>query len=184
MKKVFLLSLLLVLGACNQNSTNSKEENKAKTTSETTETQTETTSEELSLKNQDTFGEDFELVKVKTSAEILEAYQSMTEGDSLKVKFEAKINSVCTKKGCWMRLAIGENEEAFVKFKDYAFFVPKDSAGETAVVNGIAYLETSSVEDQKHMAEDAGKSAEEIAAITQPKSNMAFMATGVKYQLK
>ncbi|MCE2790741.1 MAG: DUF4920 domain-containing protein [Saprospiraceae bacterium] len=44
---------------------------------------------------------------------------------------------------------------------------------------GKAYRETTSVEDLKHFAEDEGKSAEEIAAITEPKTELKFMASGV-----
>ncbi|SHE87638.1 protein of unknown function [Psychroflexus salarius] len=189
MKKAVLLSILIALSACQQNSSSSAEsEQKASevetSTGKESKEGVDESSKELSLQNQTTFGEDFELTEVKSSTEIFELYNNLTPGDTLQVKFEAKVNSVCKKKGCWMRLAIGEQEEAFVKFKDYAFFVPKDSAGETAVVNGKAYVENVSVEEQRHMAEDAGKSEDEIAAITEPKSTLAFMASGVKYQMK
>jgi hypothetical protein len=186
MKKALLLSILLALGACNQNSSTSETETtEVNTPTEETSVEAEDKeSKELSLEHQNRFGEDFKLEDVKTSAEMLALYDTMAEGDTLNVKFEAKVNSVCKKKGCWMRLAIGEDHESFVKFKDYAFFVPKDSAGETAVVNGKAYVERVSVDEQQHMAEDAGKTEEEIAAITEPKLTLAFMASGVKYQLK
>ncbi|QSS96416.1 DUF4920 domain-containing protein [Psychroflexus sp. ALD_RP9] len=195
MKKAVLLSILLGLAACQQNSSSSAENEKKATEIEAStekegkdsveeSSQEEESTKELSLQDQTIFGEDFELTDVKSSTEIFELYNNLNTGDTLQVKFEAKVNSVCKKKGCWMRLAIGEQEEAFVKFKDYAFFVPKNSAGETAVVNGKAYVENVSVEEQRHMAEDAGKSEEEIAAITEPKSTLAFMASGVKYQMK
>jgi hypothetical protein len=35
------------------------------------------------------------------------------------------------------------------------------------------------VEELKHLAEDAGKSKEEIEAITEPKEELKFLATGV-----
>ncbi len=195
MKKAVLLSILIALSACQQNSSSSAESEQKASEVETStgkeskenvdeSSQEDESSKELSLQDQTTFGEDFELTDVKSSPEIFELYNNLNTGDTLQVKFEAKVNSVCKKKGCWMRLAIGEQEEAFVKFKDYAFFVPKDSAGETAVVNGKAYVENVSVEEQRHMAEDAGKSEDEIAAITEPKSTLAFMASGVKYQMK
>lgn len=53
-----------------------------------------------------------------------------------------------------------------VKFKDYAFFMPKDCAGKKAVVDGYAYTQTTSVEELKHLAGDAGKPQAEIDAIT------------------
>ena len=67
----------------------------------------------------------------------------------------------------------------FVRFKDYGFFVPKDAAGKKVVMNGAAFLEEMSVEDQKHYAEDEGASEEELAQITAPKRTLRFEADGV-----
>ena len=67
-----------------------------------------------------------------------------------------------------------------VKFKDYGFFVPKKGLeGKRAVLQGYATRETLTVEMQRHYAEDAGKSKEEIARITEPKYTMFFLADGV-----
>lgn len=111
------------------------------------------------------------------ASDVAEKYASLKEGDTALVKFEAPISSVCAAKGCWMRLDAGE-EEVFVKFKDYGFFVPLDAEGD-AIVKGKAYLEEVTVDELQHMAEDAGKSKEEIAAITEPKRELRFMADGV-----
>ena len=102
--------------------------------------------------------------------------------DSMNVVLKAKVGEVCQAKGCWMNLVDSQGqstEELFVKFKDYAFFVPKDIAGQEVLIEGVAYKEQTSVEELKHYAEDAGKSAEEIAAITESITEMKFMATGV-----
>ncbi len=99
--------------------------------------------------------------------------------DSLKVKLTATIADVCQKKGCWMNLNIGKDQTMKVSFKDYAFFVPKDAAGKTTVIEGVAFTDTTSVADLKHYAEDAGKSKEEIEKITQPEINIGFEAHGV-----
>ena len=44
---------------------------------------------------------------------------------------------------------------------------------------GKAFVKETSVEELKHYAEDAGKSKEEIAKITEPKLEMSFEASGV-----
>ncbi|SEQ41644.1 protein of unknown function [Hyunsoonleella jejuensis] len=106
-------------------------------------------------------------------------YASMAEGDSIDTKMKAKVNKVCQAKGCWMTLDLGEDKEVMVKFKDYGFFVPKDIAGKEVVINGKAYIKEVSVDEQRHYAEDAGKSAEEIAEITEPKRTYSFEADGV-----
>jgi len=67
-----------------------------------------------------------------------------------------------------------------VRFKDYGFFVPKDISGKDVIVEGKAYSTEVSVEELRHYAEDAGKSKEEIMAITEPEQTYAFLATGVR----
>jgi len=124
------------------------------------------------------FGDKITDQDVMSDQALLKQYQNMKPGDTTEVKFSAKVNSVCQKKGCWMRLDLGE-KEAFVKFKDYGFFVPKDIAGEKAIVYGKAFVEETSVEDLKHFALDAGKSQEEIDAITEPELSYSFISSGV-----
>ena len=77
-----------------------------------------------------------------------------------------------------MRLAV-EDQEAFVKFKNYGFFVPKYLSEVDVIVSGKAYVSQTSVEDLKHFAQDAGKPQEEIDAITEPELSLDFMADGV-----
>ena len=46
-------------------------------------------------------------------------------------------------------------------------------------MHGKAYYQITSLDELRHYAEDAGKSAEEIAAITEPKKELRFLASGV-----
>jgi hypothetical protein len=102
--------------------------------------------------------------------------------DSLPIKLTGKIMDVCQKKGCWMEMDLGNNKSIRVTFKDYAFFVPKDAAGKTAIIDGYAYTDTISVAMQKHYAEDEGKSKAEIEAIKEPQIETTFEARGVIIQ--
>jgi hypothetical protein len=106
----------------------------------------------------------------------------MSQADSLEAKVVGKVSGVCQTKGCWMNI-ISDNDttktEMFVEFKDYGFFMPKDLAGKEVVMLGKAFREETSVEDLKHFAEDEGLSAEEIAKITEPKTELKFLASGV-----
>jgi hypothetical protein len=106
-------------------------------------------------------------------------YRRVQGKDSLNAKIQVKINEACQKKGCWMNVDLGNGEEMMVRFKDYGFFVPKDCDGSKAIIEGVAYTETLSVETLRHYAEDAGKSAEEINAITKPETKLSFEAFGV-----
>lgn len=106
-------------------------------------------------------------------------YNVMNVGDSINSKFKAKVNSVCQKKGCWMRLDLENGEEVMVKFKDYGFFMPMNIAEDEVIVNGKAFVNEISVDELRHYAEDAGKSKEEIEKITEPKRTLSFEADGV-----
>ncbi len=101
--------------------------------------------------------------------------------DTLNVKVIATVESVCQMKGCWMNLVSSKNpgRKMMVKFKDYGFFMPKDISGREVLVDGKAFYSETSVDELRHYAEDAGKSPEEIAAITEPKRELSFEAAGV-----
>lgn len=100
-----------------------------------------------------------------------------TPADTLQLTMQGKVNDVCQKKGCWM--TIDGEDEMMVKFKDYGFFMPLDISGREVVMHGKAYYQTTPVDELRHYAEDAGQSAEEIAAITEPKRELRFLASGV-----
>ena len=86
---------------------------------------------------------------------------------------------VCPKKGCWISLQMPDSTKAFVKMKDYGFFVPVDLKGKNIVLDGEAAMKTISVEELQHYAEDAKKSKEEIAAITKPEKELRLTAKGI-----
>ena len=103
----------------------------------------------------------------------------LSEKDSVQAKVSGTVLSSCKMKGCWMKIDMADGNEMHVTFKDYGFFVPKNLDGETAVIEGYATVDTLDVAYLKHLAEDAGKSQEEIDAITEPKVTVAYEATGV-----
>ena len=101
--------------------------------------------------------------------------------DSIPAKVVGTVESVCQVKGCWMNIVSDKEGEGelFVKFKDYGFFMPLDIAGRKVIMDGYAFREVTTVDELRHYAEDEGKSAEDIAAITEPKEELKFMASGV-----
>lgn len=124
-------------------------------------------------------GEKISAHNALSAHEMYERYSNLEVGDTIKVKFVASVNSVCKNKGCWMKLDLENGAEATIKFKDYEFFVPKDIEKKEVVVSGKAYVSETSVDEQRHFAEDAGKSAEEVAAIQKGEKTLAFIADGV-----
>ena len=160
MKKILLIAALSVaLVSCNK-----KEEMVVKSESKLTYA---------------SFGNKITEENAITKDEMLTKYKSLKAGDTLNVKVATKINEICQNKGCWMTLDLGKDEKAFVKFKDYGFFVPMNAQKRASVVEGKAFVEETSVAELKHYAEDEGKSADEIANITAPKTEYKFLAHGV-----
>ena len=105
---------------------------------------------------------------------------ALASADSVPCTFSGTIKETCSKKGCWMTMDAGMSDDMRVTFKDYGFFVPiEGQAGKRAVVKGYAYKSVTEVDMLQHYAEDAGKSAEEIAAITEPEVAISFKADGV-----
>lgn len=125
-------------------------------------------------------GSEFSSENLISAAQMQEKYQNLKPGDTVSVAFKAEVASVCQQKGCWMNLDLGDTDEVMVRFKDYAFFVPKNIGGKEVVVHGKAFVSELSVEEQQHYAEDAGKSSEEIQAINKPAKKLSFLADGVK----
>ncbi len=125
------------------------------------------------------FGDSISSDKAISNEDMLVQYYKLKPGDTLNIKFKSKIKNVCQKKGCWMTLELPSGKEAFVKFKDYAFFVPKNAQNEDVIVNGKAFVSIESVEELKHYAKDEGKSQAAIDSIVAPKTNYSFMADGV-----
>jgi hypothetical protein len=94
-------------------------------------------------------------------------------------KIIGTVVEVCKKKGCFMKLSQANGKPIIVQFTDYAYFMPQNIVGKTVVVEGKAKVKETSVEQLKHYAKDAGKSAEEIAMISEPKKDISIMADGV-----
>lgn len=173
MKYSILALFILVFISCNNTS---KEQKTEESSSENIEITTDTAE---SQQDQSFFGEEFDYTESDVVSNVYDKYQNMKPGDTVVTTFSSTVNSVCVKKGCWMRLKLSEEDESLVTFKDYGFFVPKDIDGQEAVVHGKLFVKETSVEDLKHFAKDAGKSEEEIATITEPKLVYAFEADGV-----
>ena len=124
------------------------------------------------------FGDEIKAEGALSAADMSEKYLGLKEGDTINTKVTASINEVCSKKGCWMKLDLGNGEEMMVRFKDYGFFMPLNAEGDV-IIDGKAFVTETSVDELRHYAEDAGKSEEEIEAITEPKRTFGFEANGV-----
>lgn len=169
MKKIiFIITVFAFTIGCNDGNTNSSENLNTKDLAIDSE----------SIVEYESYGDKIIAENSLDNVKMLEKFKMLKSGDTLDVKFSSTVLEVCQKKGCWMNLDLGA-EEVMVRFKDYAFLMPKDIKGSNIIVAGKAYIEEMSVEDQQHYAEDAKKSEAEIAAIVNPKQTWTFEANGV-----
>ncbi len=99
--------------------------------------------------------------------------------DKKNLKLEGEVESVCQMAGCWMKVKTKEGKTVRVSFKDYGFFVPTDIAGKKVVFEGEPGTKVVSVSDQQAAAKKAGKADDEIAKITEPRTDLVFVANGV-----
>jgi len=164
MKKILIISALFFCFSCNQNKESERRE---------------LAMEDKSNQEYESFGEKISPKGTFSSSVMLEKFESLSGGDTINVKFNTKINSVCQKKGCWMVLELPGVDDVRVKFENYGFFVPKDAMGKDVIVRGKAFIEETTVEEQRHYAEDAGKSIDEVMAIREPEKKFGFVADGV-----
>lgn len=108
--------------------------------------------------------------------EVLKNYSKYEDKD---VVMKADVEKVCAKKGCWMTLQ-GSDETFRVKFHKYSYFVPMSLIGKKVLVEGKLIRKEISVKDTRHYLEDAGASAEQIAAVTEPTFEYRIIAKGVR----
>ncbi len=90
---------------------------------------------------------------------------------------KGRIRDVCQKKGCWMVLTDGESQMR-VRFADYGFFVPKDSSGKNAYVEGRAVVEEISEKEARHYEAEAIDG--DPSKVHGPQRAVSFIATGVR----
>ena len=157
MKKIILLVCITICGLSCQNKTRTESQNKKYVS----------------------FGTQISKDGALSKEEMFAKYAGMNAGDTVNIKFTSRIIDVCQKKGCWMNVDLVNDEKVFVKFKDYAFFMPLNSKNEEVIVNGKAFLSIESVDELKHYAKDAGKPQAEIDTIKTPVTTYAFVADGV-----
>jgi hypothetical protein len=76
------------------------------------------------------------------------------------ITVEGHVRAACTRRGCWMELAPSADPKlpgCRVTFKDYGFFVPTDSAGSQAKVQGTLAVATLPPERVAHLESEGGQ---------------------------
>jgi hypothetical protein len=118
-------------------------------------------------------------VQTNNAINIADIPAKLEYSKEFNTKVKAKVVDVCSQKGCWLKLAVNDSTTAFVKMKDYGFFLPTAVKGKTIVLDGEVAMITTSVGELQHYAKDAKKTQAEINAITKPKKEIRFIASGI-----
>jgi hypothetical protein len=90
---------------------------------------------------------------------------------------EGHVQRACSRKGCWMEIGTGD-ESCRVTFKDYGFFVPTDSAGAEARIQGrittqrieparVAHLEQEGAKFKHREADGSATEVQFVASAVQ-----------------
>jgi hypothetical protein len=91
---------------------------------------------------------------------------------------EGVVQAACTKMGCWMEVAPTAGKSGMrVTFKDYGFFVPKDSKGMKARMSGLVEVKTLSKEEADHLAHEGATIARNADGTAR---EVSFVADGVE----
>lgn len=125
-----------------------------------------------------TFGKATTAENAISMEQYVKLLESKPAGEPLEAKIIGVVKEVCQKEGCWIKVE-SPNGALMVKMKEHKFAVPVVLNGKKVVISGIGTLTTTSVKQLKHFAEDAGKSKEEIAKITEPKKEIVIQAAGI-----
>jgi len=107
-------------------------------------------------------------------AQVLDKPEDFTKAP---VVIEGLVETACQNKGCWMQVVPEAGKAGMrVTFKDYGFFVPKDSKGWKATMEGSVAVKTLSKEEADHLA---GEGAKPNRADDGTAREVSFVATGV-----
>ena len=91
---------------------------------------------------------------------VSEIISSSEKFEGKTVKMTGVVTQVCQAKGCWFEVAPSDKSRGVrIRSADYTIFVPRDSAGRTAVVEGTFRTTTLSAQEARHLAEDGAKVA-------------------------
>jgi hypothetical protein len=101
---------------------------------------------------------------------------SALHGTTILVR--GRIADVCQNKGCWLVVADG-GRQMRVTFKDYAFFVPKGSAGREVLLEGVVTASEISEEDARHYASESADPAVRAEDIHGPQKVVTMEAAAV-----
>lgn len=125
------------------------------------------------------YGESF---KTDSAISVGEAMRTMENSNELQAVVSGTVTEVCKSEGCWLMLKNEGGEDLYIDIAEKKFHLMPDIEGKKVAVKGVLTKDPISIEEQKQMAREAGKTETEINAITTPKDDITMEATGLVIQ--
>jgi hypothetical protein len=92
---------------------------------------------------------------LKQTTDLMELVKNPGDYSGKELLVSGTVARVCQERGCWLALDADKGEELIVRFKDYAFFVPKDLSGKKVKVQGVFRAEVE--EGHLHESDEGGE---------------------------
>ncbi len=99
------------------------------------------------------FGKPLEGLPVASVADVLAKPQ-----DGQRVRLEGEVERVCQSQGCWLELRQGK-DSIHVTLEGHSYFLPKDSAGEKAALEGKVVVKEPKPDVVEHLEAEGAKAA-------------------------
>ena len=123
-------------------------------------------------------GEALSTAKVQT---VESCVQNSEQLNGQSVKVEGLVKTVCQKKGCWFVLEGQNGEQIRITSMGYKFFVPKDSSGMKAVIEGKFELKEIAAKLAQHYENDRVEGTKEKPKkVMEPVNEYSIAATAVE----
>jgi hypothetical protein len=119
---------------------------------------------------------------VKETTKVSEIIAHPEKYDGKKVRVEGSVVDVCSKRGCWIKLASDrEFESILFKVEDGVIVFPMEAKGKTAIAEGVVSVKNATVEQQieqgKKQAEESGTTFDP-STVKGPKTTVRIMGDG------
>jgi len=124
-------------------------------------------------------------VKPSEALTVEEMVTKVYSNGSFDGNVSAVLDGVCKKQGCWVTMTNKSGESVRVRFKDHSFGVPTDTPeGTEVVLRGVAKMDTTSIDLQKHFLDDAKEAGQEVTQaqydeITEDLVEISFISDGI-----
>jgi hypothetical protein len=108
-----------------------------------------------------------------------ELKEKLGDAAEMDAKVKGEVIGICPDKSCELKMDMEDGTCLVVKMNNMAVSIPRDATGKTAIIEGRAYVDTTSTKLLPGYKMDSGLSASESEVTSDPEVSLAFNAKGV-----